>query len=599
MEDIRDNKLEIIGERFRSFFELYRAVERRGYNALYRQMGDGSVLYPVDVSPACRHYDAQDTKQALLYGSDLYKKQFEGMRLKATKALHDRYEWHREPTADTSVHGQSVIVERYMAGHPEAFRRALPRARRKRSVHIFYDAMCPASTPTDKRIQAGCAVLAVVEALEKMGYEVALSYAIAKCSGRPGPDPTLLLEVLLKDYGEPFNEPKMEFPLASKSVLFHMGSWWTHRFAHTPINYGNGEGFAVHRFANRVASMKEYAKRHGGAYVSESIVEIKMKMDPVALLQYVLGEQGYEDELAVHQRAQAPIEVATEPNQGRLIWGWDPTGTDIAGDEDSGDELGKKTGQHLEALSSGDTDSSADSNARHNNNLGDIAHDTYDDATHQDDAAYNQDNDAPGGQGAKAQNDSNGIHEEETPIAGRKNNSLDDVNSETKHYAGQSPHDIATSNDGSRQKSDSGIDGEGDQQEKPGSDDSKSGEWQESPEENSSKPSPGPGDADNEQGGQENARVTRAQDQQDRQEQEVEEPNQEQRKQENVMESKEFIIELRKRFISFENGEYLNTMIDEKMARRQAAKANHAYNDYKPPSNDEVGMRAFTTFAFR
>ena len=49
-------------------------------------------------------------------------------------------------------------------------------------------------------------------------------------------------------------------------------------------------------------------------------------------------------------------------------------------------------------------------------------------------------------------------------------------------------------------------------------------------------------------------------------------------------EQDEFIVMLRKRFVQFENGEYLQYMIQEKAARRQAAKAEQQARETGVPA---------------
>ena len=182
MESIRDRELNIVGERFSSFLEAYRVCDGRSLNRAFAERGDGSALalFCAD-NESC--FSPSDTRTALLYGDGRYHERFLAASEQVGKALKDRYEWIPSDVFSTDVYGQHVIVERYAAGHPKAFSRKRIQPRRRRSVNIFYDIACAASTPVNQRIESGSIVLAVADALDKMGYEVALTLSIAKFGG--------------------------------------------------------------------------------------------------------------------------------------------------------------------------------------------------------------------------------------------------------------------------------------------------------------------------------------------------------------------------------------------------------------------------------
>ena len=319
MEEIRDRELAIVGERYRSFDEFYRVNGGRRLNQLYSQKGDGVAESLFEAAPG-EMFSPEDTRNAVLYGSDLFEDQFKEATFRAHKLMREKYEWLDEPSFAADTHGQNVIVERFMVNHPKAFHRRNETQRRRRSVNIIYDAMCPASTPVEKRIEAGCSVLASAEALETIGYEVALSFALAKYSGNKSKgDPTLLLEIAMKKYGEPLSSRRLEFPFASKTMLFHVGSWWAHRFPRTPVHYGDGEGYPLSYDKARIAQLKDYAKKRHGVYLSEDIIEVQDASDPVRVLEHVLGAIGEERELIAHMRTSTPMQVAIQPSQGKLF----------------------------------------------------------------------------------------------------------------------------------------------------------------------------------------------------------------------------------------------------------------------------------------
>ena len=326
MESIRDRELNIVGERFSSFLEAYRVCDGRSLNRAFAERGDGSALalFCAD-SESC--FSPSDTRTALLYGDGRYHERFLAASEQVGKALKDRYEWIPSDVFSTDVYGQHVIVERYAAGHPKAFSRKRIQPRRRRSVNIFYDIACAASTPVNQRIESGSIVLAVADALDKMGYEVALTLSIAKFGGNSmADDPTLLMEVALKNYGEPLNPKRLEFALAGKPVLFHLGALWAHRFPGAPSDYNGTEGYPLSYDRNRVKKMRAYAEKNHGVYLSEDIVELQLGLDPTKVLERVLEDMGEEDVLEAHVRKTRTLDAAVNPEQGRLFGGSEGTG---------------------------------------------------------------------------------------------------------------------------------------------------------------------------------------------------------------------------------------------------------------------------------
>lgn len=326
MESIRDRELNIVGERFSSFLEAYRVCDGRSLNRVFAERGDGSALalFCAD-DESC--FSPADTRAALLYGDGRYHERFLAASEQVGKALKDRYEWIPSDVFSTDVYGQHVIVERYAAGHPKAFSCKRVQPRRRRSVNVFYDIACAASTPVNQRIESGSIVLAVADALDKMGYEVALTLSIAKFGGNSmADDPTLLMEVALKNYGEPLNPKRLEFPLAGKPVLFHLGALWAHRFPGAPSDYNGTEGYPLSYDRNRVKKMCAYAEKNHGVYLSEDIVELQLGLDPTKVLERVLTDLGDAGILEEHLRKTRTLDAAVDPEQGRLFGGGEGDG---------------------------------------------------------------------------------------------------------------------------------------------------------------------------------------------------------------------------------------------------------------------------------
>ncbi|MGI6034064.1 MAG: DUF7192 family protein, partial [Coriobacteriales bacterium] len=334
MERINDTELSIVGERYRSFTEFYQVNSRRVLNEVYSEKGAGvsDKLFEVDTGVV---FGPEDTKQALLQGSPIFEERFKRASAKADRIIKHKYEWLEKRHVKTDVLGQNVLVERYMSGHPETFARRRVQTLKQRSVHIIYDATCSASTDVERRIQAGCAVLAAAQALERIGYKTAISVAIAKFSGNVGgDDPTLLLEVTIKDFSDSLNARRMQFALAGKSLLFHVGCWWTRRFAQVPCDYGEGEGYPVTYEKARVRALEEYAKKHHGVFLSEDLVDLKLDADAVRVLEQVVEGVEGEDELKAHLRTSTPLAAAVPSEQGRMFSTFSPT--PIAGEGQDG-----------------------------------------------------------------------------------------------------------------------------------------------------------------------------------------------------------------------------------------------------------------------
>ena len=67
--------------------------------------------------------------------------------------------------------------------------------------------------------------------------------------------------------------------------------------------------------------MEAFAKKRGGAYLSEDIVEVQLAADPVRVLERVLGVAGDFETLALHVRRKTAMNVAANPKQGKLFSG--------------------------------------------------------------------------------------------------------------------------------------------------------------------------------------------------------------------------------------------------------------------------------------
>ena len=253
----------IRGEHFDSLQEMILTTVQRPLNDAYK--ADYSAKRPERVRSGvtCTWRESMDY---LRHGSDLFDGEYaEALRdvrlelaryLSATAAPRQRFD----------VVGGSVSVGRALAGQPDAFTRRAPQMRRAKAVNLYYSLSCPYGYSTHDRIMGGCTLMAIVEALERQGHQAAITLC-ATFSFRED-SPAFLAEVMLKDCRTRLNVKKLQFPLASTTVLFHLGKWWLHRSPMVTVDLGRGEGQAVDTDPQRFEQAKAYMASQHGVYLS-------------------------------------------------------------------------------------------------------------------------------------------------------------------------------------------------------------------------------------------------------------------------------------------------------------------------------------------
>lgn len=284
MQRINEKELNIYGERFASIDEMVRICNERQLNDVYSS--DYSVFDTREVKDG-KHYTHEESMKDLAYGTDMFNEEFAKIS-RETKLNLDRY-LATKPIARNKRDfvGNSVSVGRVLAGQPNAFNRRVKTNQKVKTVNIYYSISCPWFYEAEERIKGGCTLMAITEALEKLGYQVAIT--LLPFFAFDDSSPTFLSEVALKDYKTRFNAKKIQFPLASKSVLFHLGCWWLHRSPEVTKNLGWCEGRAVDNDRSRLNDAKKYVKKHGGVFLSH--VQMKdMGWDIGKAVDYVIEQ---------------------------------------------------------------------------------------------------------------------------------------------------------------------------------------------------------------------------------------------------------------------------------------------------------------------
>jgi len=292
MKTINAPDLNIVGEAYESIDEFYAVNEARELNAAYAGNGDFSAKRKHDVTDR-KEYTWQETKDDMRLGSNLFDKEFEECVKEVQKEVPSAWKAATRNRAHKDVVGQSVLVERAMVGHPRAFSRKKPQRIKQKTVSFFFSISCPWYVDAHDRLKSGVILMAVCEHLERMGYQTRILYSPDFSFGKKtrwnDKDwPSMLVQFCLKDYKTRFNLKKMQFPLASKSALFHAGCWWNHR---TPVQtrcWGDGEGFSVDNDATRLEKAKEYARRNDSVYLSVPMIRGELGMDVAKVFEYVM-----------------------------------------------------------------------------------------------------------------------------------------------------------------------------------------------------------------------------------------------------------------------------------------------------------------------
>lgn len=265
MQAIRFKKIR--GEKFSTIKECVDVTKSRpvqdcwkhDYDSEYerKEVGDGNSI------------GGDASREECMMGSDRFSKQFDEARKEVERQAKEYFTSVRFVRSKQDVVGSSVNVARARAGYPRAFSRRLPDRRPKKVVAINFALDVRWSYSAENRLRNAVAIMAVVEQLEKSGYSVALNmFATACCNGHD--DDILVCLIPMKSYSSPLNAKKVQFPMASKSVLFHLGCFWKHHYPQT--HYMSCEGYAVN-YKNRDGELREWCDSMGEIYLSNGYID--------------------------------------------------------------------------------------------------------------------------------------------------------------------------------------------------------------------------------------------------------------------------------------------------------------------------------------
>lgn len=283
MDRIEVKDLDIVGEHYRTFDEFFSTMEKRPLNGHYsddgaadeeQEMKDGVKVARKDsvsfVRKGCSDFNED---------FDRFKKDFDRKSARYLKEI-------RSSRNEMSVVGGSVNVPRAMIGHPRSFSRRVADRRKERVIDVMFDCTCAWYVDVKERIKAGCLAMSVVETLEKMGYGVRFVFcpffSVNTFGGK-----AQILEIELKGYRTPFSLRKMQFPLASKSTLFHIGCWW-HHHSPTCTEHFLFEGKSV--MYDDPERAEKYAEKRGVKYLS-TVKLIDMDFDFDAVMESIVGKE--------------------------------------------------------------------------------------------------------------------------------------------------------------------------------------------------------------------------------------------------------------------------------------------------------------------
>lgn len=290
MQRINDTENNIRGERFESFDEMYSVNEAREFATPYRGVGDRDAKDRREIKDGVS-YTWEQTKQAIMYGSTEFDEEFREIKKGVAKQVRNVLSNYQRNVTRKDVVGSTVSVGRALAGHPQPFNRRVPSMKKQKTVHLMFNITCKWSTSTRDRLTAGCILMAITEVLEKMDYQVAITYT-PYFSYERSENPSMLAEVQIKDYKTRFNQRKIQFPVAAESVLFQLGCWWMHRCPDTEYDFGYGEGKCVDYDRKRLSQAKKYAQAKKAVYLSTPMIHDDFGMSVQKTLDYVLEQIG-------------------------------------------------------------------------------------------------------------------------------------------------------------------------------------------------------------------------------------------------------------------------------------------------------------------
>lgn len=258
----------VVWERFDSVSELLRVTEGRSY---YGRWSDDHRTEGESYEDGVgNELSLKESHRLALSCDDRYESIWREVSGKVSKQMA-LSTYAPVSRSKMDVVGGSVSVARAMAGHPRAFSRRIPDRRPKKVVRIAFGTSCAWYYDTEDRMRNGITVLAIVDRLERAGYSVQLDL-LSNCSHNGRKGGFSICEVALKTFSSPINVRKLQFPMAAKAALFHLGCYWQHRSG-SPYDSAEGRDIAYHCRENRMREFRRMFRSHDTVLLTNGMID--------------------------------------------------------------------------------------------------------------------------------------------------------------------------------------------------------------------------------------------------------------------------------------------------------------------------------------
>jgi hypothetical protein len=226
--------MEYIGENFTSLDELIRVIANRPKNKVMRN----------ENSSEKGSYDFTGThsyKEAIELMKNGYNEPLEKIKKGVAKNLKNVS--MQKTSVKNDIVGYAPCVPNAILGIPQSMINKEVIAKKSKIVTIVYDVSGACSLEKDEFIDAGIAVLTIINTLEASGYRVSLKVAFDNSSGN---SQKVFSTVNLKDWRQPLDLKKMTFPLCHPSMLRRIAFKWLETFPkltddYFPFGYGKAD----------------------------------------------------------------------------------------------------------------------------------------------------------------------------------------------------------------------------------------------------------------------------------------------------------------------------------------------------------------------
>lgn len=194
---------------------------------------------------------------------------------RATSAAFDRVEARPARPVNGYVGGSPNVV-RAMQGLPRDMRRTLREPRKLQGVTLVYERGVIGSVSTDRMIEAGARMVALVRLFERAGVPVRLIVTMASTAGGE----TAVCEVVVKDYATPVNLAKIAYYVAHPSAHRRLKFAWLES---TPVitsrKFIDGYGRSVSADRSRAEEVRKHYEAEGARWLC--INDLKTDSDVV------------------------------------------------------------------------------------------------------------------------------------------------------------------------------------------------------------------------------------------------------------------------------------------------------------------------------